>query len=102
MRTLRAAAQIREETGRRIHDRRLERRLTTHDVEHRTGIPRGTLRYYEAGRVLITLHTLRRLAVALDCEVVDFLGDRGGEEEARGARGRETARIKGDKAGGAP
>jgi transcriptional regulator with XRE-family HTH domain len=95
VRVLRAQDEIAVQVGRRIHDRRLALHVTTHALQWRTGIPRYLIRYYEAGRVVATLHTLRRLAVALDCEVVDFLGDREGKEEARAARRHESARIKG-------
>ena len=89
-RAVRAKEELRYLLGANLHAIRLARRVTTHELERRTGIRRGAIRYYEAGKGgVITLRTLQRLAGGLGCEVVDFFqGDRGGQEEARVARGR--------------
>lgn len=61
--------------ARRMSEIRLAERVTTHELERRTGIRRYRLRYYECGKLLLTLPTLRRIARALGRPVSEFMGD---------------------------
>lgn len=84
--------------GRAIHRERLARRITTHELQRRTGFDRRLIRLFENGAFPISLMVLARIAIGLGCRIVDLLGD-SGEEEARASRGRETAWVKGNTGG---
>lgn len=61
--------------ARRMSEIRLAARVSTLELQRRTGIKRDRLRYYECGKLLLTLPTLRRIARALGRPVSEFLGD---------------------------
>lgn len=60
---------------RRLSEIRLAQRVSTVELERRTGLHRSRIRYYENGTLLLTLPTLKRLADALGRPVAEFLGD---------------------------
>jgi transcriptional regulator with XRE-family HTH domain len=61
--------------ARKMSDIRLAERVSTLELERRTGICRARIRYYECGKLLLTLPTLRRIARALGRPVSEFVGD---------------------------
>ena len=61
--------------ARRMSEIRLQERVSTLELERRTGIQRYRIRYYECGTMLLTLPTLSRIARALGRDVSEFLGD---------------------------
>ncbi len=63
------------QAARRLSEIRLAARVSTLELERRTGIQRYRIRYYECGKLKLTLPTLRRLARGLGRPVSEFLGD---------------------------
>jgi transcriptional regulator with XRE-family HTH domain len=61
--------------ARRMSAIRLAERVSTLELQRRTGIQRYRIRYYECGKLLLTLPTLRRIARALGRPVSEFVGD---------------------------
>lgn len=60
--------------GARIREMRLKRRLSQQVLAERVGIPQTHVSAMELGIKFPNLLTVLRLAVALDCKVMDLVG----------------------------
>ena len=59
--------------GRQIHSNRLHKALTQDELAAASGIDSSNVRAYESGRAMPSIHTLLRLAVALNIEPAELL-----------------------------
>lgn len=60
--------------GERMRDMRQKRRLTQVELSERSGIAQTRISELESGTRMPNLVTILRLAVALDCKVMDLVG----------------------------
>ncbi len=63
------------EFGRRLREARLRAGMSQSDLEEVSGIPKARLSRYENGHVSPSIHTLARLAAALQVSEASLLGD---------------------------
>lgn len=61
--------------GRRLRQTRIRAGMSQSDLEEASGIPKARLSRYENGHVAPSIHTLERLARALDVSEAALLGD---------------------------
>jgi transcriptional regulator with XRE-family HTH domain len=61
--------------GQRLRETRINAGLSQTDLEQRSGIPKARLSRYENDHVAPSIHTLGRLAKALDVSEASLLGD---------------------------
>jgi transcriptional regulator with XRE-family HTH domain len=61
--------------GQRLREARIRAGLSQSDLEERSGIPKARLSRYENGHVSPSIHTLERLARALEVSEASLLGD---------------------------
>ena len=63
------------EIGKRIRDARKKKRITQSDLRKEVDIARATIANIELGRQSVSVYHLVLIAIALDCNISDIVGD---------------------------